>query len=194
MSKANPIVVFLFILVVIAGMGGIALLKGGFYVAKHEGDTLHLLQIVFRMADGEWPHLDFMTPIGVLAFAPIAAFVNAGFGVGAAILWAQIAVALGLALPTFWAAYTRFSNGLAYLFALTVMVLCLALVHGQTDQLVSISMHYNRWAWAVSYIVVVLAVLPAMRGGTGLVDGVILGLGLAALALCKVTYFVAFAP
>ena len=73
MSRPNPFVLCVVLIVAIATLGGVAVLKGGFYVAKHEGDTLHLLQIVFRMAEGEWPHLDFMTPIGVLAFWPIVA-------------------------------------------------------------------------------------------------------------------------
>ena len=34
------------------GLGGVSLLSDGLYVAKHDGDTLHLLQIVFRMAEG----------------------------------------------------------------------------------------------------------------------------------------------
>ena len=194
MSRPKPIILFAFLVLVIAALGGIAVTKGSFFIAKHEGDTLHLLQIVFRMADGEWPHLDFMTPIGIMAFWPIVGFVNSGFGIGQAVLWSQIAVALVLLLPTFWAAYSRFSNGLAYLFGLSVMVLSLALVHGQADRLVSISMHYNRWAWAVAYIVIVLSVLAPRNARNDIVDGGIIGLGMAFLLLCKVTYFAAFAP
>jgi hypothetical protein len=194
MSRPNPAALGAFLVLIIAAMGGVALMKGGFFVAKHEGDTLHLMQIVFRMAEGEWPHLDFMTPIGVLAFWPIAALVEAGQSIGAAILWSQIVVACALLLPTLWAAYSRFDSALAYLFGLSVMVLALALVHGQADQLVSISMHCNRWAWAVSYIVVILAVLPGVRAQNATLDGAVIGLGLAVLALIKVTYFIAFAP
>ncbi|KMW59489.1 hypothetical protein AIOL_004471 [Candidatus Rhodobacter oscarellae] len=183
-----------FLGVVIAGLGGAALMKGGFYIAKHEGDTLHLLQILFRMADGEWPHLDFMTPIGIAAFQPVVWFLDAGMGVGQAILSAQVVVACALLLPTVWAAFSRFPNGLAYLFGLTVMVLALALVHGERDLLVSISMHYNRWAWAVAYVVIVLAVLPGVVVRSGVLDGGFIGLGMAFLALCKVTYFISFAP
>jgi len=194
MSRPKPVLLFVFLLVLVAALGGVTLAKGGFYVAKHEGDTLHLLQIVFRMADGEWPHLDFMTPIGVMAFLPIVAFVKAGFGIGQSILLAQIAVAIVLLPAVFWAAYSRFNNALAYLFGLVVMVLVLALVHGEADRLVSISMHYNRWAWAVAYVVIALAVLPGVTVRNDLLDGGIIGLGMAFLLLCKVTYFIAFAP
>ncbi len=193
MSRPKPAQLFVFLLGLIAALGGVAVAKGGFYIAKHEGDTLHLLQIVFRMADGEWPHLDFVTPIGIMAFLPIVGFMKAGFGAGNAIIWSQIAVALVLLGPVFWAAFSRFDNALAYLFGLSVMVLTLALVHGEADRLVSISMHYNRWAWAVSYVVIVLAVLPGVRARNDLFDGGIIGLGMGLLLLCKVTYFIAFA-
>ncbi len=194
MSGPKPGFLFLFLVLLILVLGGVAVAKGGFFIAKHEGDTLHLMQIVFRMADGELPHLDFMTPIGIFAFWPIVAFLNLGFGIGAAILWSQILVALALLLPAFWAAWSRFDTALAYLFGLAVMVLTLALVHGESDQLVSVSMHYNRWAWAVAYIVIVLAVLPAVKSQSEGLDGLVIGLGLSVLALSKVTYFIAFAP
>ena len=194
MSRPNPALLFVFLAAIMAILGAVAVAKGGFYVAKHEGDTLHLLQIVFRMADGEWPHLDFMTPIGLLAFLPIVAFVKAGFGVGQAILWAQILVALVLFLPLYWTCFSRFNKGLAYLFGLVVLVLVLALVHGEADRLVSISMHYNRWAWGFAYIAIALAVLPPVNARNDLIDGAVIGLAMAALAFCKVTYFIAFAP
>lgn len=194
MSRPNPIILFVVLAAVAAALGGAAIAKGGFFIAKHEGDTLHLLQIVLRMAEGEWPHLDFMTPIGILAFWPISVLVERGFGIGQAILWSQVGVAAALLLPTYWAALTRFKGALGYLFGASVMVLTMALVHGEADQLVSVSMHYNRWAWAVAYIVVILAVLPAQRASSGLVDGLIIGLGVAALALCKATYVIALAP
>ncbi len=192
MSRPNPAVFIAFLLAVIVVLGGVALAKGGLYIAKHEGDTLHLLQIVFRMASGEWPHLDFMTPIGLLAFAPMVLFLNLGVGVGKAILLSQVLLAFILLPAVFWAGMTRLPRNAAYLFGLAVMVLVLALVHGEAERSVSISMHYNRWAWAVAYVVIVVAVLPAREIHNELVDGLVIGLGMAFLALCKVTYFAAF--
>lgn len=194
MMRANSGMLAVFLLAVLAALGGTALLQGGLYVGKHEGDTLHLLEIVFRMADGQWPHLDFMTPIGALAFAPIALFVDQGMGVGHAILWSQILVAAVLFPAVWWAAYSRFPGGWAYAFGFLVLMLALALVHGEAQRSVSISMHYNRWSWAVAYVVIALAMLPPLAGrGRPLPEGIIIGLGMAFLVLCKITYFVAFA-
>lgn len=194
MSRPKPFILLAVFAAILVAMALAGVANGGFYIAKHEGDTLHLLQIVLRMSEGEWPHIDFVTPIGAMAFLPIVALIKAGLGAGLAILWSQALVALVLLLPTVWVAHTRLSGWLSYLFGASVMILCLALVHGEADRLVSISMHYNRWAWAVAYIVVALAVLPPKQAENSVIDGLIIGIGMALLALTKVTYFIAFAP
>lgn len=182
---------------VVAVLGGLALAKGAFLVGKHEGDTLHLVDMVLRMGlAGQVPHLDFMTPIGIGATWPIAAFVAAGLGVGHAFLAAQIAVALALVLPTFLVARSRFPGWVGLAFGAYVMGLCLALVHGEANAAISPSMHYNRWAWALAYLALPLALLrplPGVAARPGL-EGAVIGLALGGLALTKVTYFVALAP
>ena len=194
MGKANPTVLSGFFVAVIVAICGASLAKGGFYLGKHEGDTLHMMQIVFRLADGEWPHLDFMTPIGILAAAPIALFVRLGHGIGMSILLAQALVSIVLLPATWWVAYSRMKGVLPYLFGLFVFVLAGALVHGEAEPAVSISMHYNRWAWAFSFVAIAAAVVPPRGRPHPMADGIIIGLAMAALMLIKVTYFVAFAP
>jgi len=193
MTRPNPAFLGVFLIAVVLVLTGASLLKGGFYIGKHEGDTLHLLQIVLREARGEWPHLDFQTPIGVLATAPIAFFVWIGQGIGHAILYAQALVAV-LALPAiWWVAASRFQGWLAYAFGGLVLVLILALVHGEAERSVSISMHYNRWAWAAAFVAIACAMLPTEEGFRAPVaDGVVIGAALAVMALIKVTYFGAF--
>lgn len=193
MTKQPLVRLVIFLIAVWTVLAAAALAKGGFFLAKHEGDTLHLLQIVFRMADGEWPHLDFMTPIGFFAFAPIVLFVKLGFGIGIAILLSQGLVGLILILPLAWTIANRLQGWVGYLFGAAVLILAMALVHGEVERSVSISMHYNRWAWAVSYIAIVLAVLPPLVKRHDLLDGVVIGACAAFLLLCKITYFAAFA-
>lgn len=192
MNRPNSTYLLGFFMAVIVAMCGVSLLKGGLYVAKHEGDTYHLLEIVFRMADGQWPHLDFMTPIGVLAFAPITLFATLGFGVGMSFMLAQTLVALVCLPAVWWVARSRLNGGLAYLFGAIVLVMITALIYGDKAQSVSVSMHYNRWAWAIAFIAIALAVLPSQVGNTPKRDGIVLGLCFAVLALIKVTYFAAF--
>lgn len=191
---AKSIKLALFLLTFVAGLAVLELGKGGFYVGKHEGDTLHLLQMVLRMAAGDVPHRDFHTPIGFMALWPIVLFLKAGFGVGIAILAAQVLVAAVLLPAIWWVSLSRFRGGWAYLFGAGVLVLVLALVHGETDTSVSISMHYNRWAWAISWLVIATALLPPLGRDKPVADGVVIGTGMALLALVKVTFFVGFAP
>jgi hypothetical protein len=184
----------LFLLALVLILGGLPFVKGGFYIGKHEGDTLHMAEIVLRIARGEWPHLDFMTPIGYLAMAPIAWFVKAGLGLGHAIFAAQAAVALALVPAAMWAAHGRIGGWAGWAYAAFVVILCTALVHGEAERSVSISMHYNRWAWAVAYVVLPLVMLPPRGRQRPAIDGVVIGLGMAALVLTKATYFIALAP
>ena len=193
MSRPNPVVLTAFLMGILVLLGGAALLKGGLYIGKHEGDTLHLMQIVFRMADGQLPHLDFMTPIGALAFWPIALLVEAGLGVGMAILWSQVIVAAVFLPIVVWVASSRLSPNTALLFGAVVMVLLLALVHGEAQRSVSISMHYNRLAWAAAFVAILAALIPPVHPRSGLVDGVIIGLMMVIMVMIKVTYFAAFA-
>ncbi|PVA05798.1 hypothetical protein [Thalassorhabdomicrobium marinisediminis] len=177
-------------------LGGAAVLSDGLYVGKHEGDTLHVIQIVLRMAQGQLPHLDFMTPIGLLAFWPIAMLVKAGLGVGTAFLWTQVLVAAVFLPMIIRIAGSRLGLWLAALFGFIVLVLLLALVHGEAEQSISISMHYNRLAWAAAFVAILAAMIPPETSRdprrAGAIDGVIIGLMVFIMAMTKMTYFATF--
>jgi hypothetical protein len=192
MNRPNPAVLFGFFVAIIVAMCGLTLLKGGLYLSRHEGDTLHLMQVLLRMDGGQRPHLDFMTPIGALSFAPIVLFMQMGLGVGKSIVLAQGLVAIVLLPVVWWVAFSRMRGALAYLFGLIVLVLVTALVHGEALSAISVSMYYNRWAWAISFVVIAAAILPDLRAPRSSVDGVVIGAGMAALVLIKMTFFVAF--
>lgn len=184
------LVYILSLAIVLAGVGA---MKGGLYVDQHEGDMLHLIDIVFRMAAGQTPHLDFMTPLGSLAFLPFSTLVAQGVGIGTALVWGQIAFA-ALVLPmVWWVAYSRLNTAQAYLMATAVIVTSLAFIYGNTDPFVSMSMHYNRWAWALAFVAVPVAVF-APRHNAVWFDGLILGLAMSFFIFGKITYGVALAP
>lgn len=193
-GRAGARLFIVYLLGLVALLGGLALAKGGLYVDRHEGDTLHLIEIVLRMADGQWPHLDFVTPLGILAFLPIVAFVWIGFGVGTAIILSQIAVAILLVPMVWWLGRSRLTSGMAYGLGALVMVMTLAMIHGESAASISLSMHYNRWAWAFAFIAILIAVLEPKRATNQWVDGVILGVAFSFFVMGKITYGVAFAP
>ena len=171
-------------------------LRGGFYVSLHEGDMLHLADILLRMHMGLVPHLDFTTPLGGWGFLPMVALLDLGLSMGRAMVWSQILVALLLLPAIGWVALSRFGPALALAFGLGELALVTGLIHGENAAGVSLSMHYNRWGWAIGFLVAVLVLLPPREGATprsARIDGVLLGLAMAALAMTKVTYCVALA-
>ena len=193
MSRPNLAVLGALLAGLIVVLGGFGVMKGGFFLGKHEGDTLHFLQIVMRMEAGQVPHLDFMTPIGALAFAPFAWLMGMGFEAGDAIMWSQVIGACLMAPAVFWVAASRLSTPLGALFVLVIMVLMLALVHGEAERTISISMHYNRWAWAAAFVAILAALLPPVHRQSALADGMVIGVMMVVLVMIKVTYFAAFA-
>lgn len=188
----------LFLIGLIAVLGALPFAMGGLYIDTHEGDTIHMADIVLRVAAGQLPHIDFMTPIGVLAVAPIAFFIWLGLGIGHAFFAAQLMMAMITLPAVLWVAASRISDRsprwVAWVYGAYIAILCLALVHGEASGSASISMHYNRWAWAWAYLVLPLAMLEPGTRSRPAVDGLIIGLGLAFLALSKLTFFLAFAP
>ena len=134
MSRPRSLALAGFLALVLVVLGGLPLLKGAFYIGKHEGDTMHLAELVMRMANGQWPHLDFMTPIGVLAIAPMAIFLREGAGFGHAIFYSQILVAVLLLPAVLRVATSRMTGPWPWAYGGFVMLLCLALVHGEADQ------------------------------------------------------------
>jgi len=176
-------------------MAAAPFLKGALIIGKHEGDTLHLADIVLRMADyGQLPHLDFMTPLGILSVLPIVLFVKAGFGFGMAFAAAQALVAVLLFGPILRVALTRFAGWTAWAYTGFVISMILALVHGEAISALSISMHYNRWAWALAYIALPLAMLEPRGARRPWLDGALIGLAFAIMLTVKITYAVAFFP
>ena len=194
MSRSNPLLLLAILAAFVVAGSALSLAKGGLYISRHEGDTLHLLEVLFRLERGEMPHLDFMTPIGAFAFLPISSLLAQGMGVDRAILVAQVCLAAGLLPLVWWAAWSRFRGILAYGFGLVCLTLVLALVHGQTVDAVSISMHYNRWGWALSFVAIALALLKPITRPRPLLDGTIVGLCVAGLVMIKITYAVALFP
>ncbi|NNF70648.1 MAG: hypothetical protein HKN02_00460, partial [Rhodobacteraceae bacterium] len=164
------------------------------FVMVYEGDALHTIEIVLRLVEGERQHIDFQTPIGILSFLPAVFFMQLGLPFGAAFIYGHLMIAL-LALPAiWWVAISRFGRFSGYWFAAATLVILTSWSAGIDQASVTLALHYNRWAWGLSFIAIAVAVMPPRIEGTARIDGLILGVMMASLALIKMTYFVAFAP
>jgi hypothetical protein len=164
-------------------------------LSGHEGDLLHMLDAALRMVDGERPHLDFMTPIGLLGFAPVAAFLAAGFTVGKAGLLASLAMLAAMLPAVWWVASTRLSKGQAYAFGAIIVFLMTGLAYGGGSTVLSLSMYYNRWGWAITFLLLITALFaPQKNMAEKWVAPLVIGGGMAALLMLKVTFFVPLLP
>lgn len=173
----------------------VLLLPGALIIQSHEGDALHAIAGALLVATGQIPHVDFMTPLGIGAFAPVALFLALGYSAATSFVLAELLVALLLMPLLVWVAYSRLAGGWRAFMVVTVMLLATAVTAGGVDRHLEISMYYNRWAWCVAIIVCLQILLPPHGGrGAGWPDAVCLGVGLALLALTKVTYFAGLAP
>ncbi len=164
-------------------------------ITGHEGDLMHMLDAALRMADGELPHLDFMTPIGILGFAPVAGALMLGLPVGKATLLAGAGM-LALMMPfIWWLGVTRFSRWQAYYFGTVMVVTMMAVVYGAGATSISLSMYYNRWGWSIAFLVLAVVLFPPKKDmGERWIAPFVIGAGMAALAMLKVTFFVPLLP
>ncbi len=185
----------LFIFALLSLQAALTLLPEGLTITGHEGDLLHMLDASLRMVDGEMPHLDFMTPIGILGFAPVAGFLALGFKIGKATLLANMLIATLLLPAIWWVGASRLRLRQALFFGVVMLVLLTAVVYGGAASTISLSMFYNRWGWAVTLLVLMVVLLPAR------VDiferwlaPLLIGTGMAALAMLKMTFFAPLAP
>lgn len=194
MSRSNPGKLASFIVILVLLAAAPVAIRGGLYITNYEGDALHLADIALRMLSGERPHLDFMTPLGALAFWPIVLGLHLGAGLGLAFAIGQTLFALGAGILVWWAAWTRFTPRLAYAFSAACVVLLTSLSHGASSQMIAISMHYNRWAWVLAFVAIVIATLRPRGAPSPIPDGAVIAAAMSGLAFLKATYFVAFAP
>ena len=194
MSRPNPLILLIILIVTLAGFSWFGLRHDALLISGHEGDTYHLLDILFRMEQGLRPHVDFMTPLGILSFLPIQVLLAQGLGMGQAILWSQVLVATALLPAIFYTSWSRLSPIVGYVFGAFTIILVLSLIYGVTELSLSISMHYNRWGWAIGFLIILLAFAPSRGREFPEIDGIFLGLGLSALVFIKVTFFIALLP
>ena len=156
----------------LALFGAIALLllaPGRMTVSTMEGDVLHLLDGVTRMRMGQWPHVDFATPLGALAYLPVSAWGDLGLGRAMAL---SHATAAAVCLPALvWIGLSRLRLGMALALGAVVLVTAATLAWSPDSQGATAAMSYNHWGWALVMQGLALMLLDragaTARGATG---------------------------
>ena len=177
---------------ILAVLSLLLLFPGHLAINTHEVDVLHAVDAAFRLSSGARQHIDFMSPLGALAFAPIAWLLDFGLTIDAAFVASNILVAI-LFLPAIIHVCHGRLGRFGPVFGVLLLILTTALIYGNDQAAVSMSMYYNRWAWMITFLIVLIVLRPA-AGPTPRIDGVILGFGLGFLALTKMTYFLTLVP
>ena len=166
--------------------------RGGVYFSQWLGDIFIPLGGVAHMRVGQWPHRDFVTPVGSLWYAinylptlvmPMCARV---------VIWANLIVALFAGLGTLGVCLGRMPRWLASLASFYVGMVALSPRQiGEAFTHISNNASYNRYCWALICVVALASLLPSREGGArrrDIADGLVAGLLIAMCFYIKVTY------
>lgn len=166
---------------------------GRLKINQMEGDVLHLIDGLARMAAGYRPHIDFSTPLGSLSFLPLSIW---GLPPQEAFVRGNVVLAVAVLPFAAWLAATRLSLPQTLWIGAAAIVAACAVTWSADAQGLSFATHYNRWAWALTIAALPVAMVAPARisPGVDLGDGIALGVAAAALVFLKATYAVALVP
>lgn len=156
-------------------------------------DVFILLDGAWRMAQGQVPHQDYSSPIGVLPQGLVALAMSL-FGPSSRALAQGPALALPFVLLTsWWICRRRFDPAPAFLYTATITFLWVGpYPHGVPPWWTSYAMYYNRIGWSFFLMIALEALFPPRetRGPhepfrDALLSGVLIGV----LFLTKINFF-----
>jgi hypothetical protein len=162
----------------------------GMQVFSH--DAFMPLDGAWRLLNGQRPHIDFYSYIGVLAYLPTAAGLLLSHGGAQGFGYGQALTGGLLGLWAFLLARRRLSGLAAVLFCLAVVLLCTApYALGYSPLDISPATTYNRYGYAALALILLEAVAtrPGITRLEQLLGGVSTGSLIALLAFQKITFF-----
>jgi len=176
------------------GLVGVALVQvahRSVYYYEWEQDVFIPLEGVLHVYAGQWPHRDFVTPVGSLWYA-INALPGLVMPISArALVWANLIVALVAGMAAMVVCLGKMPRQIAGLCAFYVGLLALSPRQiGEAFSHISNNASYNRFCWAFVSVIALASLLPSPGASRrrDLVDGVVVGLLIALCFYIKVTY------
>ena len=176
-------------LLALVAVAGALVVRGGVYFSQWVPDVFIPLEGVLHIRAGQWPHRDFVTPVGSLWYlihALLAQIVplSARLLVGANLLVALVAGGAALIvcvgkMPRALAMLCAFHAGMVALSPRQI---------GEGISHISNNASYNRHCWALIGVIALAALLPAPGRRRAAIDGAVAGLLIAACFYIKITY------
>ena len=179
----------------LAALVGVALVLvacGGVYYSEWAQDTFIPLEGALHVLRGQWPHRDFVTPVGSLWYV-----INAIPGLvmplsARLIVWANLIVALTGAIATLVVCRRKLPHWLACLCAFYVGLVAMSPRQvGESLHMISNNASYNRYCWSLICAIAMASLLPAPAGTARRrdpIDGIVVGLLIAICFYIKITY------
>lgn len=153
-------------------------------------DLATLLDGGYRVLNGQKPHVDFYSPLGLVTLALVAVGMKIGSPTASAIAYTHAILLPVLALWAWILLRTRAPAFFAGFLALWVGVLAVTPRSlGWPPPLASYSMQYNRWGWALLLIAAIELFLPRRDGKDRGIAGISTGLITGLLLFLKINYF-----
>ena len=153
-------------------------------------DVATMLDGGWRLLNGQKPHVDFYSPLGLLPLLIVAGGMKIGSPSASAFAYSQ---AILLPVLTLWAwalLRTRTSAFFSGAVAFWIGVLAVAPRSlGYAPPLVSYSMQYNRWGWALMLIACIELFVPPRAGKSGALAAASTGVVAGLLLFLKLNYF-----
>lgn len=187
-SGPGPITI---VIAVLAGLLAVSLSSPAVFVNDVPFDLFIPLDGAWRMANGQWPHIDFTTPVGILYYLELAAAEAITGPDPRLALWANALFLIPLTLGTLWATQNRLSAPMRVLVVLAIALLAIAprVLDDGAARIAHLAF-YNRQGAALTCIAW-LALFVSPHHTTRyreFMDGLLIAICAAAAAFLKITF------
>ncbi len=180
------------LLLLITGLCGLRAYIGLTGTQNYSHDAFMLLDGAWRMMNGQLPHRDFYSHLGVLTYAPTAVGLWISGGSATGYGYAQAFVGLTLGFWSYWLGRRYLQDVPACLLCVAVVLLAISTSQlGDPPGMVA-GMTYNRQGYAILAVILLetLAGRTAALKRNDFPGGLSTGSALAILLFLKITYFV----
>ena len=151
-------------------------------------DVFIPLDGAFRWTSGQWPHLDFHTPVGALYYALYGVTMSVMGPTEAVLLVAPVVAAIPVVAALLYATVDRLDPGPRALVVLFGGLTAFSPRVLDAPDLAFLA-SYNRIGWALVIAGLLLLLLPRPKHRSEWADGAVLTVILLALFFLKITYF-----